>query len=141
MNELFIFGTYFSQTSVCASNETLDWNISCKIVKGDLDRMKLPIEFKQSSGRKWTDVLNPSSVSLYLISKRFIDLLEQNYITGWKSYPVIIFDKTGRQNDEYCGLSIIGRGGSIDYSKSEVYEKQLVPNGAKVNTIKVYTLI
>ena len=131
LNALFMFGSAFSQVPVCASNENLNWETNCRIVKGDYTGVELPIIFNQSSGRKWTDVLNPNSVSMYIVSKRFIELLEKNDITGWKSYPIIILDKEGKEVGGYVGFSIIGRSGAVDYTKSEVYEKQLVPNGTK----------
>lgn len=131
LNTLFIFGSDFSQVPVCVSNEGLDWDTNCKIVKGDLTGVELPIEFKQFSGKKWTDLLNPNSVSMYIVSKRFIELLEQNTITGWRTYPIIVLDKEGKEVNDYFGFSIIGKCGAIDYAKSKVYEKQLLPNGAK----------
>jgi hypothetical protein len=131
LNTLFIFGSNFSQVPVCVSNEKLDWETNCRIVKGDYAGIELPIVFKQISGKKWTDVLNPNSVSMYIISQRFIELLEKNDITGWESYPIIIFDKEEKKVSGYVGFSVIGRSGAVDYTKSEIFEKQLVPNGSK----------
>ena len=37
-------------------------------------------------------------------------------------------DKKGQEIQGYHGLSIVGRCGKIDYSKSEIIEKRLVPN-------------
>lgn len=131
INSFYIFGSTFSQVPVCASNEKLDWETNCRIVKGDYTGIDLPIIFKQSSGKKWTDVLMPNSVSMYVVSQRFIEMLEKNDITGWKSYPVTILDKEEKEISGYIGFSVIGESGAVDYSKSEVYEKQLVPNGPK----------
>lgn len=129
INKLFIFGSSLSQVPICVSNDFLDWETNCEIVKGNYTGIDLPIIFKQSSGRKWTDILNPSSVSMYIVSQRFIELLEKNNITGWKTYPIIILDKEKKEVNGYVGFSIIGRSGAVDYKKSTVYEKQLVPNG------------
>lgn len=131
LNIFFTFDTSFSQVPICVSNKNLDWKTNCRIVKGDYTGVELPITFKQSSGKKWTDVLSPNSVSMYIVSKRFIELLEENNITGWKSYPITILDKKEKKISGYVGFSIIGRSGAVDYSKSGVYEKQLVPNGPK----------
>ncbi len=131
LNTFFIFGSNFSKIPVCASNDELDWETNCRIVKGNYTGIGLPINFKQSSGRKWTDVLNPNSVSMYVISKRLVELLEKNNITGWKNYPIMLLDKEGKEVGDYTGFSIIGRCGAVDYAKSEIHEKQLVPNGTK----------
>jgi len=129
LNGLFTFGSAFSQTPVCVSNKGLDWDTNCRIVKGDYTGVVLPIELEQISGRKWTDILNPCSVGMYFVSKRFIDLLYQNNITGWRTYPIIIMDKDGKEVSDYIGFSIIGKCGAIDYTKSEVSEKRRVPEG------------
>lgn len=131
LSALFMFDTSFSEVPICMVNEKLDWETSCKILKGDYTGVELPISFKQSSGKKWTDVLNPNSVSMYIVSQKFIELLEMNNITGWKSYPVILFNKEGKEVCGYFGLSVVGRSGGVDYRKSEVYEKQLAPNGTR----------
>jgi len=129
LKNFFMFDVGFSQVPVCAFNENLDWDTNCRLLKGEHIDLAFPIKFKQSSGRKWTDVLNPNSVSMYFFSQRFINLLEINEIKGWKNYPIIILDKKGNEISGYSGFSILGKCGKIDYSKSEVYEKRLVPNG------------
>jgi hypothetical protein len=56
-------------------------------------------------------------------------VLESNNLTGWKTFVVKVLDKQGQEIQGYYGLSITGRCGKIDYSKSEIIEKRLVPNG------------
>ena len=129
INSFFIFGSNFSQVPVCVSNDKLEWDTNCRIVKGDYTGVELPIKFTQSSGKKWTDVLNPNSVSMYVVSERFIELLAENGVTGWKNYPIIIFDKEGKEVSGYTGFSVIGKCGKIDYSQSTIIEKRLVPEG------------
>lgn len=136
LSNLYIFGSTFSQTPICVSNEKLNWETNCRIVKGDYTGVDLPVIFKQSSGKKWTDILSPNSISMYVVSQRFIELLEKTDITGWKSYPVKILDKEEKEIRGYVGFSILGRSGAVDYSKSGVYEKQLVPNGTKTKYYK-----
>ncbi len=130
LNTFFTFGSNFSQVPICVSNKELDWETNCRIVKGDYTGIEFPISFKQSTGRKWTDILNPNSVSMYVVSERFIRLLEANNISGWKTYPITILDSAGREVNHYMGFSIVGKCGAVDYTKSTVYEKRLVPNGS-----------
>ena len=131
LNNFYLFGSEFSKTSVELSNNALDFDTSCRIVKADFDGINFPLVFKQFSGTKWTDILRPSSVSLYIVSHRFVELLERNNVIGWKPYAVKILDKQGNIIEGFSGLSILGKCGGVDYSKSEVYEKQLFPNGTK----------
>jgi len=132
----FNFGSTFSQVPICATNDKLDWETNCRIVKGDYTGVVLPVVLKQSSGKKWTDILRPNSVSMYIVSQRFLELLEKNNIIGWKTYPVTILDQENNMIYGYAGLSVIGRSGPFDYSKSKIFEKQLVPNGTKTNYYK-----
>lgn len=136
LNKFYLFGSGFSQTPVCVSNEQLDYETSCRIAKGDFIGIDLPLSFEQFSGKKWTDVLNPSSVSLYIFSDDFINVLKQNNITGWKTFSIKISDKLGKEVKGYSGFSIVGRCGEPDYTKSHIYEKQLVPNGKRTKYYK-----
>ncbi len=129
MNKYFDFGTPFSNTPVTPSCNALDWDLSCKLVKGENADFKFPLFFEQIKGRKWTDVLNPSSVSLHLVSNRFVQLLEANKITGYTTFPVRLFNKQREEVFQYSGLSITGRCDKIDWDKSPVITKRLVPHG------------
>lgn len=52
----------------------------------------------------------------------------ENNLTGWKTFPVSVFDKKGQEITGYHGLSVTGRCGKIDDSKAEMLEKQFAPN-------------
>lgn len=73
-----------------------------------------PLIWKQDRnyGNKLRDVLN-CGLSLYLISDRFKNILNESGLTGWKSYPIILYDKNGKQIEGYNGFSIIGRAGNL----------------------------
>lgn len=47
-----------------------------------------------------------------------------------------MLDKQGQEIRRYHGLSITGRCGRLDYNKSEITEKRLVPNGPLVKYYK-----
>ena len=34
-------------------------------------------------------------------------------ITGWRTYPIELYDKKGNQTNGYCGFSVVGSGGSL----------------------------
>lgn len=100
-----------------------------KLIEGDYSGISFPVIFKQESGKKMEDVLDTGSVSLFLISDKMKTVLEENALTGWKTFEVKVLNKKGMEIQGYHGLSITGRCGKIDYSKSEVIKKRAVPNG------------
>ena len=42
------------------------------------------------------DVLDMRSVGFFVISDRMKDVLEENGFTGWKTYPIQLYDKKRR---------------------------------------------
>jgi hypothetical protein len=70
------------------------------LVKGKYKGVDFPVVFKQESGKKLTDILDTGWVSLYLISDRMKSILEENNLTGWKTFDIQIYDK---KKNEICG--------------------------------------
>lgn len=136
IKDFYLFGSSFSRELVSVSNDSLDFETYGRVLKGQYEGLTFPIFFIQESGKKWNDVINAGSVGLYLLSQRFIELLKNNNISGWKSFDVVIKSKNGEEITNYFGLSIIGKGGKIDYSRSSVIEKRIVPNGLMVKYYK-----
>ena len=86
-----------------------------KIIKGDWSGLEFPLIFLQThEGKRFRDVLDMRWPSAYLISDRMKNILEKNKITGWKSYPVVIYDRKGGIIEGYNGFSIVGRSGPMD---------------------------
>lgn len=100
-----------------------------RLIQGVYDGISFPVIFRQEYGRKLEDVLDTGWASLYLISDKMKVVLEENALTGWKTFAVKVLDKKGREIQGYHGLSITGRCGKIDYSKSEIIEKRFAVNG------------
>lgn len=109
-------------------NKDSDFFDEFKLIQGLYDRLSFPIVFKHYSGTKLYDVLDTGWASLYLISDRLKATLQKTSLTGWKTYPVKVLDKNSNEISGYNGFSIIGRSGSIDYTKSEIIEKRRSPN-------------
>ncbi len=63
----------------------------------------------------WTTSAHP-----VIAHRRILDLLRENGITGWSTYPVIVTDKAGHFHPDYEGLMINGRCGPVDLSRSVV---------------------
>lgn len=104
--------------------------------KGNYEGIQLPVIFKQEYGKEFKDILDTGTASLYLISDRFKSILEQNNLTGWKTFPIKLYDKKGDEILGYSGFSIIGRCGPISYENAEIIEKRRVPNGPLVKRYK-----
>jgi hypothetical protein len=111
------------------------------LIIGEYGNITFPVVFKQEYGKKLQDILDTGTASLYLISNNMKTVLEDNNLTGWKTFDVKVLGKQGEAIQGYHGLSITGRCGKIDYGKSEIIEKRLVPEGPLANTIKVYMLV
>lgn len=100
-----------------------------KIIKGDWSGLEFPLIFHQThEGKRFRDVLDMRWPSAYLISDRMKNILEENKITGWKSYPVVIYDKKGGIIKGYNGFSIVGRSGPLDL-KNQPIEPVIDDNG------------
>ena len=99
-----------------------------RLIQGVYEGISFPVIFKQEYGKKLEDVLDTGWPSLFLISDKMKAVLEENALTGWKTFGVKVLDKKGQEIQGYHGLSVTGRCGKIDYSKSEIIEKRLVPN-------------
>lgn len=99
-----------------------------RLIQGVYEGISFPVIFKQEYGKKLEDVLDTGWPSLFLISDKMKATLERNALTGWQTFEVKVLDKKGQEIQDYHGLSITGRCGKIDYSKSEIIEKRLVPN-------------
>lgn len=77
------------------------------------------------SGRQKPDFMRHDA--LYLISARTRALFAAHGFTGWKSYPVKLFDKHGeRLAQDYFGLTIVGRAGPQDMKRGvkEVFRQK-----------------
>lgn len=75
--------------------------------------------FHQQGGIKFRDAITMRSLDHILISDSLKLLFEENHITGWRSYPVVVYDKKGNQIPGYNGFTVTGRGGKMNYLKDK----------------------
>ncbi len=128
MKDFFDFSSTLVSTTLLA--RLTDPNIDrLKLIKGDYQGIDFPITFKQEDGNKLRDILDTGYPSLYLISERMKQLLEEHQLTGWKVFPILLYDKKGKEIAGYHGFSITGQSGPISYKKSEIIERRHVPDG------------
>jgi hypothetical protein len=106
-----------------------------KLLKGESD-IDVPIKFGYLLGKNIYDLVSTSYATLYLLSDRTTDLLREHKITGWKTYPAILYDRKGDEIKGYSIFSVTGRSGDIDWSKSEKFIKDpFVPGGRAANML------
>ena len=89
-------------------------DIHHNLTLGQYSHYSFPIIFHQYDGNRFRDVLDTRAVCTYLISDRMRDLLSSNDITGWRTYPIELYDKKDHLISGYNGFSITGRGGKFD---------------------------
>ena len=123
-NKFYQFNFGGSNRDIHLISNVLDFDSYIKLSKGDLNDFQIPITFKQKSGKNWKDILCPS-IGFHLISDRVKEALEANNITGYKTFPIIIYDKKGNEVPGYHGFSVTGRCDPTDWSKSEIIQKKL----------------
>jgi hypothetical protein len=100
-----------------------------KLIKGDYTGVGFPIIFKQKYGNKLLDIIDTGCAGLFLISDKLKEVLENNRLTGWKTFSVEIHDTRNNHISGYHGLSVTGRCESTSFEQSEIIEKQLVATG------------
>lgn len=108
---------------------------SVSLIRGEA-RPAQPIEFVHHIGRVPRDVMLGGDPNLLLISDRFRSVLLTAGFTGWRTYPVAVRRKRGEPIPGYSGLSITGRAGPPDYSRSHLFMDQFVPDGPSVPTLR-----
>ena len=93
-----------------------------KLTLGDFEGLEFPVIFREDrdSGKRFRDILDNRGGEM-LISDRLKQLLFDNNITGWTSYPIRMYDKRGNEVYGYSGFSVTGRcGGTLEYRTDKV---------------------
>lgn len=106
------------------------------LIQSKYKGINFPVKYKQKSGKKLTDILNTGWVSLFLISEKLKKTLEENFITGWKTYPIILKDRNENMVEGYYGFSVTGISGRRSYANSPIIEVQYVKDGPIVRLYK-----
>ena len=85
-----------------------------------------PVVARWGMGRKEpSDIVWTTHAIPIVISERVVDLLRQHEFVGWSTYDVELYSKTGDLIPGYFGLSVSGRCGPIDNSRSIEFEEQM----------------
>ena len=114
------------------------------LLHGEYENYKFPVIFLSKDSeyiknKKITDFLSTGYAgSVYAVSEKVVDVLSSNNITGWKTYPVEVYDRNENYIGGYYGFTITGRCLALKPSLAEPYVKQYP--GGPYNTYKGHPL-
>ena len=66
-------------------------------------------QFRVDSGKKWYDLLQFADCFHFAISRKVKDLLEQEGITGWNSFPIEIVDEPTKDYHAFFVDAMVGK--------------------------------
>lgn len=154
LSEIYDLGSRFTRGEV--QYEAIgewDWNCSadtlvrlggeiknklyvCRMLEmGSYEGVSFPLEFRHLYGKRYYDILCIGcGSSLFLVSDRFLEVLETNHFTGWKSYPVRLFEKNGTEIFGYNGFSVTGKAGKIDWDQCEIVQMPDTWDSSKIKS-------
>lgn len=130
ISNFYSFETKFLRSAFTALVQTDDKNVLCDpgLLTGDYRNISLPLIFRHESGSKFCDLMDMGGL-IYLISERTRSLFVSSGLSGWKTFAVKVYDKSGNLVDGYHGFSVTGKCGPISYDMTRYVDKQHVPNG------------
>jgi len=99
------------------------------LILGNHENITFPVIFVHEYGRKLRDMIGTGWPGLYLITDHFREILRESHISGWKTFPIKIYDKRKNEINGYNGFSVTGRSGEINYSHCQAFKKRYVPEG------------
>jgi hypothetical protein len=67
-------------------------------------------EFYVDQGKNWFDIVRFQDIPNFAISQKVKNLFEENNITGWTCFPIVIQDHSDKS---YYGFQILSKAGKI----------------------------
>lgn len=65
-----------------------------------------------------------------IVSERFVEVLENERASGWRTYPLVLLDRKGVKITGYCGLAVTSEAGPLLWKRSKrVWKPPAVPSG------------
>ncbi len=134
--DFFDFSSKLVSSTFHSSPIHIPYDGNLELITGNYNGIEMPVIFKQNSGMNLLDILDTGYANLFLISEKLKSVLNEKKLTGWKTYPIKLYDKKGLEIVGYHGFSVIGHCGPIICEKSEIIEKRLIPTGPLVKFYK-----
>lgn len=99
------------------------------LIRGET-RPPVPIRCRYVGGRLAPEDFVWVEPFFCLISERVRSLLLEHKFTGWRTFPVELYDKFGKLIEGYHGLCVTGRAGPVDISRAPIAVlPSVVPEG------------
>ena len=139
-NRFYSFSLKGSLSQLFAAPVFYESQYDGDLLYGEYENYIFPVIFLSEDSEyiknnKRTDFLSTGYAgSIFAISERVVDVLSTNNVTGWKTYPVEVYDKNENYLGGYYGFTITGRCLALKPSLAEPYVKQY-PGGPE-NTFK-----
>ena len=92
------------------------------LAKGRL-KLDRPLALRAYMGGQATDFLWSGLPPLVCVSARAIELLAENQVSGWATFPVEAHDRKGALLTGYAGLAVTGGECERDRSRSTIVDK------------------
>jgi hypothetical protein len=80
-----------------------------------------PVQLKTIEGGTVYDYVGTTFLHP-LVSDRLVATLRKHMVLGWATYPVEVADEAGKAISGLNGLTVMGRCGNIDRSRSEIVQ-------------------
>jgi hypothetical protein len=95
------------------------YELALPLSRGEsLAKETVHVTWQMGSGTP-SDVIWASAIPI-IVHERVINIFQRHNFTGWNTYSVEVQSKDGKKIPGYYGLSILGRCGSVDLSKSQI---------------------
>jgi len=97
---------------------------------------KKPITIKIDRGGRAADFIWGGRVSVNIVSDKVVNILRENQIKKFTTYPVKVVLENGERLEGFHGLSVLGRAGPIDLVRSRakvVYRDNDTPFPLRMN--------
>lgn len=139
-NRFYSFSLKGSLSQLFAAPVFYESQYDSDLLCGEYENYKFPVIFLSEDSeyiknKKITDFLSTGYAgSVYAVSEKVVDVLSSNNITGWRTYPVEVYDKNENYIGGYYGFTITGRCLALKPSLAEPYVKQYP--GGPYNTYK-----
>jgi hypothetical protein len=106
-----------------------------RLYRGEVDADP-PLLLRQLMGKP-QDITWSDYSPVLLVSRRVVELLQEQSLTGWGTYNVLVMNKDGAHLPGYFGLSITGRAGTVDIRRGVVVDKSpKVPGGKPYQVLR-----
>ena len=86
---------------------------------------------RQMGSAQPMDVIWCNTTGPIIVSDRVLALWQEEGVTGWDTYPVRLLNADDKHGRTFHGVTITGRCGPIDPTRSEVFIKQMPAKAAK----------